>query len=248
MTMHLLSRRVWGILAMLAVVGTSLAWAEVAVRVDRLGNYVSTLVIPVGDEQDPRVWTPRSQRLLRRSQTLNPDGDFYGDGWPLVCEEPTAARHPWVVWSRAAGADIDLVYSKWEGAAWAPVRQLHPQTPAGDDLDPSIAFDCEARPYLTWWSSEGDKGKVYVSVRLTSGWMAPFLISDVEVDSRHPLIEMQRSTTSGGTAEIVYETPTGLVRQEVAFTLPVTITDDINPMGVVHAGNPVEVGERSSND
>lgn len=244
MRIKMMTKRTLSVLLMLVIFGASCAWAEVAVRLSRHGEYVTTLIVPMGDEENPQVWTPRSQRLIRRGQALNPYGDDFGDGWPVVAEEPTAERFPWVVWSRLDGGELDLAYSRWDERGWSPVNWVSIHAPGGDDVDPQIGFDGEARPYLTWWTFENGKGKVYVSVFLENDWMAPFLVSDTQVDSRYPMIEITRSSSGVNTARIAYNTPDGSVRQDVVFSLPVTITDDINPMGIVHAGDPIYVGER----
>ena len=44
----------------------------------------------------------------------------------------------------------------------------------------------------------------------------------------------------------LHDTPAGPVQQDVFFSMPVTITDDINPMGVVYQGEPVPVGENGN--
>lgn len=227
------------------------AWAEISVRVDRRGTYMTTLVIPLTNgDGETRIWETRGPRTIRRGLALNPYGDEYGDSWPVVVEN-SVGRLPWVVWSRLTGRGSELVYSYWGDRGWAPVRSVSMASPLGDNVDPSVGFDSEGRPYLTWWAEDEDKGKVYVSVFLNETWMTPVLVSDNEIDSRYPEIAVlaadERSAGGVRAVRVVYDTIDGRVRQDVTFSLPVTITDDINPMGIVHRGEPVPVSEQDPN-
>jgi hypothetical protein len=49
------------------------------------------------------------------------------------------------------------------------------------------------------------------------------------VDSRYPSLEVRE----GGTLLVRFDTPEGEVEQTVIFDLPVTITEDINPLDFV---------------
>ena len=100
-----------GCLLLLCAVTT--AYAEVAARTDRFGQYVTTQVVVSGSGGDPQIWTVRGQGGHRTA--LNPDGDLNGDLRPTIAESPTAPFHPWVIWSRSNGTDYDLVWSSWTG-------------------------------------------------------------------------------------------------------------------------------------
>jgi hypothetical protein len=201
--------------------------AEVAAQVDPRGNYLLTRVDPVGEAPTLRIWslTDRPLGLRGRTVPLNVDGDLEGDLWPEIGESVVAPHHPWVVWSRDNGEDFDLIWSRWSDRGWEAVQWLEPEPALGDDLDPSVSFDPDGRPYLVWWRDEYGLGQVYFSMFLATQWMGGFVLTNPSVDARYPTINM----LGFGEFEVTYDTPSGAVTQLVAFDWPVTITDDINP-------------------
>jgi hypothetical protein len=205
------------------------ARAEVSARTDRRGNYVTTQVIPVGLGGDRHIWSIR-RAGLRLNSALNPAGDAYGDLWPTIAESPSAPYHPLVVWSRFNGIDYDLAWSRWSEQGWEPVRWLADFTMPGDDLDADLAFGPGGRPYMVWWSESDAPARVFLSFYIAERWIAPIAISDAEVDSRYPTVEVE----DAGLLKVLYETPEGTVTRFVAFGNPDTITDDINPQSCVY--------------
>ena len=114
--------------------------AEVAVRTDASGEYVSTVVVPGGPPWRPGIWGKRMRFGMRRdSNVLNPKGDMHGDMIPRIVEANAAPHHPWVVWSRYNGRDYDLVWSSWQ-RAWSRIVPVVAGSLAGDDLDADVAF------------------------------------------------------------------------------------------------------------
>lgn len=212
--------------------------AEVAVRTDRFGDYVATQVITKGSRGEPAIWG-QNGRISRRHYVLNPDGDRNGDLWPLVAESNRSPHYPWVVWSRFNGEDYDMAWARWTGKRWSPIGWVESEATTGNDLDPDVSFDVTGRAYIVWSREENGSTRVYLSVYLVNRWMDGFLVSDPTQDSRYPTIVNHE----GDALEVEYRTSQGTVRQFVAFSRPVTITDDINPLGYVRLlGAPRYVG------
>jgi hypothetical protein len=62
--------------------------------------------------------------------------------------------------------------------------------------------------------------------------MTPLDVSEPGVDGRHPTLEFNGDST----LVVRFVTPEGVVEQLILFNVPVTITDDINPLDFVHPG------------
>lgn len=215
-----------GILLLLGFVAD--ARAEVSVRTDRRGAYVSTQVIYSARLAPDRVWASQG-RGGRHTNALNPLGDANGDLWPTIAESPRAPYHPWVIWSRFNGTEYDLAWSRWTTTGWTPVTLLFQDGGAGDDLDTDLAFDGEGRPYVAWWRDEAGGGRVYISVFLNQGWSTPYPVTEAGQDCRYPGITVHARDA----LTVEYETEGATVSQMVVLDLPDTITDDINPQNYI---------------
>ncbi|MCP3982422.1 MAG: hypothetical protein GY716_24230 [bacterium] len=208
----------------LCVVSTVETRAEVSARTDRDGNYVTTQVAPLGTGSSPQVWSVRSKRF-QRSMVLNSRGDYFGDSWPKVFENSSAPYHPWVLWTRPAAGGLEMMYSRWNPGGWERPDFVQFNTTRGSDGEPGVGFDEFGRPYLVWTRLEEGVGRIYVSVFLVTRWTDGFLVSDHDMDSRTPTIQVRGE----GHLSIQFETSDGTFSQDVLFLDPVTITDDINP-------------------
>lgn len=208
------------------------ARGEVRVTTDRRGQYRRTQVITSGDPWNPKIWSVTSASMARRGTqalVLNPNGDRTGDLWPAL-QESNETGYPWVVWSRLNRGGYDLVWSRWDKRGWQPVGWLRgedDENALGDDLDPDVTFDRGGRPHLVWWREEGGRGRVYLSIWLHSDWMKAYAVSDLGLDARYPTVE----TLGTSTIRVEYDTDDGPVTQLIQFDRPVTITDDLDPVG-----------------
>lgn len=220
---------VLGLLGMTLVVMPCETDAEVAVRTDASGEYVSTVIIPGGPPWRPGIWGKRMRFGMRRDTTvLNPKGDLLGDMIPSIAEANAAPHHPWVIWSRYNGRDYDLVWSSWQ-RAWSRIAPVVAGSPAGDDLDADIAFAAAGRAVIAWWNRDAfDRGTVYFSMFLDNAWMEPVKISIDDFGGRHPRIQIRHR----GGIVIHYESDDGSMEMIQPVRLlghPDTITDDIDP-------------------
>ena len=213
------------------------ARAEVSAVVDGFGTYVETVVITGPGPRNLRVWGYSGRKL--GYYPLNMTGDSTGDRYPLIAENPMD-RNPYLVWTRPVGGDVDLMWSRWTGTAWTGVAPVGVATTAGDDQNPNVAFDGDARPYLVWWRNEGGVGRVYLSIFLQSIWMAEIPVSDEGVDARNPRV----SINDDKTIAIDFQTPSGFQSRTVSFDWPVSINDDITPMGRYTISVSANVGNR----
>lgn len=202
--------------------------AEVSAETDSFGRYIRTVVMTQASVRQHRIW-----QTVRRNfwghQPLNPNGDRTGDMYPAIAENGFERRHPWAVWSRFNGQDYDLVWSRWRPGGWSMIERVEPESPFGDDLAPSVAFNTSGRGFLAWWRDDGGAGEVYVSVFLVTRWSDPILLSDPGVDSRNPHL----SVLALGQMAVEFVTPGGHESRMVSLNGTTTITDDLNPVGQV---------------
>jgi hypothetical protein len=241
--MKKMRNRLAGFTVVLILVGTActLTWAEVSIRTDREGDYVTTQVIPTGPKFAQEIWTVRPGRLARQATALNPQGDRNGDLWPTIAESPLAPHYPLVLWSRFHENEYDLAWSVWTDEGWSPVRWVASPDGAGDDLDPEVCFDKSQRPYLVWWRDEPGGGRVYLSSLVGKlGWSPPHLVSDPSEDSRRPTAEL----LVGNAIRIQFETPDGTRTEVVPLPVTDTITDDINPQFIHIGGRKIRLTQR----
>lgn len=228
------------------------AMAEVRVKTDSRGEYWQTQIVIAGPRWSPRVWTVSGRSDTHVKQALNPGGDLNGDLWPFIGESPVAPHLPWVVWSRRNGTQYDLAWSRWtRRAGWSQIDWVEADA-TGDDLDAEVTFDVGGRPHVVWWRNEGGTGRVYLNIYLTcpaastscsSRWLGTYPVSDGALDSRFPTVEVQPD----GSIRVEFETSEGLVSQLVTFSVPDTITDDINPLDHLRLeGQPVHVPDHNS--
>lgn len=210
------------------------SFAAVSARVDRRGKYVGTQVIPTGPQWEPRVWSVRG-RGFRAGNVLNPGGDLNGDLWPTVVESTVAPHHSWVAWSRFNGSRYSIAWSRWTDRGWNSIEWLDDKFVRYDQLDPAMTTDNQGRPFMVYWSEEGGKGRVYLSLFMATKWMKPIPISPVDLDSRAPEISVGRF----GRIVVEYDSDEGRMNQIVLFSWPGTITDDINPQGRLTLRDPM---------
>ncbi len=229
---------VWSLVTLVAPI---VANAEVRARTNRRGQYQTTEVSVGRSRWAPKVWS-----LFTRTagpDVLNPNGDHTGDLWPEIGETPVAPYLPWVVWSRRNERGLGLAWSRWQpGQGWQSILWIAPDGALGNDLDPSLAFNGEGRPFVAWWRQDASgRGQVYLSVFLATKWLAPWLVTETGADARFPNL----TVNGDGSLEVVYETADGWVTQGVQFIEPVTILDDINPLDHLRSdGEPVPIQHR----
>jgi len=197
---------------------------------------------------EPLIWT--QDGVGQAANVLNPQGDQNGDMWPVVVQSNVAPHYPWVVWSRFAGNNYDLDWSRWNGKSWTEIRWVEERGTTTDEMDPDLAFDKRGRPFITWWSEgPGGRGRVFVSVNLNGKWLTPSQVSMTKIDSRYPTIRI----FDNGKILIEFMTPRGLVQQGLLFWERTSITDDIDPHFKLDGeaeivGQPVTPGGEEEDD
>ena len=231
------TRRKCLVAAALAAATLVPARAEVSAVIDGFGTYVQTAVITSPAHRVPRVWGVSAKRL--GYYPLNVSGDTTKDRYPLIAENPLD-RRPYVVWQRPVDGNVDLMWSRWTGSAWTEVAPVTVATHAGEAQGASMAFDTDARPYLVWWRNEGGAGRVYLTIFLQTIWMTEIPVSEEGVDARNPTVSINPDKTIA----IDFDTPTGVESRVVSFDWPVSINDDITPMGHYTVSVSSTVGSR----
>ena len=203
------------------------ALAEIGAKLDKQGNYVRMIYITNASAKNLMIWS--ELRTGHRSiAPLNPEGDVLMDSWPYYVENRFEGNRPYVAWSRFNGNDYDLVWTRLLDGEWAQVEWVESIARPGMDQDPHMAsHPVDGRLHLAWWSDEDGVGKVYLSIFLENCWMDRFLVSDLNVDSRYPVIEF----LADGRIQVTYDTPNGPVNRIITSDSPQTITDDIDPTG-----------------
>jgi hypothetical protein len=234
-------RRSLGIALLIAAICSispagSPARAEVSAVIDAFGTYVQTVVLTSPNPRFTKIWAVQRHKL--GYFPLNPLGDRSGDSYPLIADNWTAPRVSWVVWSRPNAGDLDLVWARWTFGHWSAVEYVQSDVSLGDDHKPNIAFDSTGRPFMVWERNQDGVGEIYVTVFLASVWMQPFLVSDPLVNSRNPIVTRQTDETF----VVDFDTPDGRMSRMVTFDLPVSINDDITPMGIVDVSQSRPMG------
>jgi hypothetical protein len=227
----------FGILSLALIGAAAETAAEVSVKTDINGDYVSTVIVPGGSHANPGIWSGRARGGLRlTASVLNPNGDRIGDLIPAVAESNQPPHHPWAVWSRFNGSDYDLVWSSWS-QAWQGISPVVQDNPAGDDLNPEIGFMRDGRPIVAWWNRnvEDGHGTVYVAVFLAGAWTEPMQVSSDKYGGRLPSIE----TNLRGQIVVNYTSDDGTrnFSYRVMVSNPNTITDDIDPQSFIWLSN-----------
>ncbi len=177
-----------GVATLLLGTLASSVFGEIAVELDKNGNYRHVLILQGMRGGKPIIWQgvrPGVQpRLL-----LNPNGDMVGDLSPDVRESPRNGL-PWAVWSFNDGTDFDIAFSLFNGQQWVIPRLLETGDNSFHDLDPVLAFTRDGTPMVTWWQA-AQIPRVLLSVFRGGEWSAPILVSDPRVDSRHPVLRVR---------------------------------------------------------
>lgn len=200
--------------------------AEVSAERDDQGRYLRMIYRTNASVKNLKIWTV-NRNTRKNLVALNPDGDTILDTWPQYVEDPYDGNRPYVVWSRFSGHDYDLVWSRWMDGRWSEVQWVERVMQTGVEQDPCLATQPDnGRPHLVWWSDEGGVGRVYLSIFLRTRWMARYLVSDLDVDSRYPVVEFETNNR----IRVTYEAVDGPVSRVIVFNSPQTITDDIDPM------------------
>ncbi len=208
----------------MALAGTTVL-AEISAKFDRQGNYIRMIYLTNASNKNLRIWS--AFRNGRESIVpLNPEGDALMDSWPYYMENPFEGNRPYVVWSRFNGYDYDLVWTRLLDGEWAQVDWVEQVAHPGMEQDPyMVSHPKNGRPHLVWWSDEDGIGRVYLSVFLETGWMERFLVSDPDVDSRYPVIDILEDEQ----IRVTYHTPDGTVSQIFTFNVPDGLRDDADP-------------------
>ena len=197
------------------------ARGEVSAKLDESCTYVG-MIIKYSGSSPPRIWSAPAPTASRRP--LNPTGDILGDLAPVVAENPANSNLPWVVWPHPNGGDLDLVFSRWTGTGWTPAQfvQLDNFT---NEYDPRLVFNSSGRPYMVWWSSDGQTGTVYFSMFLETRWMTPVTVSLAGSDGRRPSLKILDDQH----VLVVYDGVFGREERELSLPYCDSITDDIDP-------------------
>lgn len=211
--------------------------AEVSAVTDAAGSYVRTVIYASASPRNPRIWS--ASRPRAGFTPLNVRGDLFGDSFPVVGENPTGQRWPWIVWSHFDGTDSQLVWSRWTGGAWSPIAPVEPAPAPGDALDPAIAFSADGRPYLAWLSESGGRTSVEMSVYLATQWAPAFRVSEPGQDATNPKI----AVLADGGIQVEYDTAEVHVTKIIRFARPLSITDDTTPFGSSGASATAQTSE-----
>jgi hypothetical protein len=214
------------IVLVLSLVSTIIpAKAEVSAEVDDTGVYSSLVLKTRVTAKKSRIWSVQ-KGAAGRNIPLNQDGDAMRDSLPVFVEDHTNRNYPHLVWSRFNGHDFDLVWSDWTATGWNLPKWVEWDTRPGNDLDPGLTIGDDGRLFLVWWNDENGVGKVYFSFFLQTRWSPPTLISDWEVHSHHPGVEILDDSR----IQVNYQTPDGMISEIILLIRPNTITDDIDPV------------------
>ena len=195
--------RSWFAIAALAVLPSTVL-AEVSVQVDSQGNYKRYFYLTEGKGRSAIIWR-QVRPHLSPGLVLNPLGDSYGDGPPVIQISPVTG-YPWVVWPKNFGNIQQLAFSAWDGTSWTEPALVNPGVPlVYSDQSPALVIDQFGKPYLVWARAE-QTTRIYFTTLIKGQWSPGFVLSDPTVDSRAPAI-----TLNGKIAVVTFQTPPGSV-------------------------------------
>lgn len=188
-------------LALLLVPG--LALAEVSVLLDAQGQFRRLMVLTRGRGRGRVIWQ-QVRPGVAPELLLNPLGDNHGDLAPTIRLNPVTGA-PWAFWSMTIANQRRIGYAYWSGRGWTAPTPIvaDPGAYYADELDPSVAFALDGRPYLVW-CQVGQVAKVFFSTLVGGQWSRPVLLSDPTLDSRQPNLVL-----NGSTAIVTYNTAAG---------------------------------------
>ncbi len=190
-------------LALLLVPG--LALAEVSVLLDAQGQFRRLVVLTRGRGRGRVIWQ-QVRPGVPLELLLNPLGDNRGDRAPTLRLNP-ATGAPWAFWSMNIGNQWRIGYAYWSGRSWTAPAPIvaDPGAYYADEVDPSVAFALDGRPYLVW-CQVGQVARIFFSTLVNGQWSRPVLLSDPTLDSRQPNLVL-----NGRTAMVTYSTAAGPV-------------------------------------
>jgi hypothetical protein len=191
----------FGIAALALAAVTGWVFGEIAVELDDKGKYRHVVILQGMEGQEPIVW-----RQVRSDSdpmlVLNPRGDEVGDLTPSVREHPGTGM-PWAVWSLNDGTDYEIAYSVFNGRQWVVTRRVEEGDNPHHDLDPVLEFTRGGVGVVAWWRAT-PVPQVFLSYQVRGAWSPAIAISDPEVDSRHPRLQVR-----GKDLVVTYETQVG---------------------------------------
>jgi len=186
--------------------------AEVSVQLDGHGNFRRYVYLADGKGPSASVWR-QVRPHVSPELLLNPLGDTYGDGSPVIQVSPVTG-YPWVVWPKNFGNIQQLAFSRWDGSRWTEPALINPGIPlVYSDVTPALIIDQSGKPYLVWTRAE-QISKIYFATRIRGQWSPGIMLSDPRVDSRNPAI-----TLNGKVAVVTFRTPAGAVTKTYETTV-----------------------------
>jgi len=228
--------RSWFAVAALLVLPSTVL-AELSVQVDSQGNYKRYFYLAGGRGRSAIVWK-QVRPNLSPGLVLNPLGDSYGDGPPVIQISPVTG-YPWVVWPKNFGNIQQLVFSTWDGKGWTEPALVNPGVPlVYSDQSPALVIDQFGKPYLVWTRAE-QTAKIYFTTQIKGRWSPGIVLSDPTVDSRTPSI-----TLNGTAAVVTFQTPAGAVTKtyETAILVDSAASLMDNPIPPLAAPPPTAPG------
>jgi hypothetical protein len=226
--------RSWFAVAALLVLPSTVL-AEVSIQVDGHGNYKRYFYLTGGRGRSAIVWK-QVRPHLSPQLVLNPLGDTYGDGPPVIQISPVTG-YPWVVWAKNFGNIQQLAFSTWDGRRWTEPALINPGIPlVYSDLSPALVIDQFGKPYLVWARAE-QTARIYFTTLIRGQWSPGIVLSDPDVDSRAPSI-----TLNGTAAVVTFQTPAGVVTKtyETAILVDSAASLMDNPIPPLDAPPPTD--------
>jgi len=223
-------------LALAITLSPGLALAEVSVQLDPQGHFRRLEVITRGRGPGRVIWQ-QVRPGVPLDLLLNPMGDNRGDLAPTIRLNPVTGA-PWAFWSMNIANQKRIGYAYWNGVTWtAPALIVADPGPFYlDELDPSVAFSLDGRPFLVW-SQAGQVSKILFSTLVNGQWTRPVLLSDPTLDSRRPTLVL-----NGLSAIVTYRTSSGPVMRtyDSAFLVQSAANNNLmdTPIPPGHSGDP----------
>ena len=156
--------------AALALIAVAISPASAEVFAQRDGFSSAVVIVAPAGTDGSSVWAPRGL-AADPALVLNPGGDAFGDGRPVVAYDPVSGL-PFVAWSarNRAGGERFIRVSHFDGQTWLDLGNVRRER-GRDDVSP-VLLVVDGDPLVAWVDLSG-QSSVWYSRSQGGSWQAP---------------------------------------------------------------------------
>lgn len=191
--------------------GLSPASAEVFAVLGPDGGYADTLIVADPDT-GTHPWTARGLAEFPWL-ALNTAGDLYGDGAPVIAQDPENGR-PLVAWTTTLpDGSRAIQVATFDGDAWREIGPIHPEASPRASRPAIAAVD--GLPFVAWTELGASPSIWYSRLDASGLWSVPVQLTPAGVMARSPSILVADSWVVISYVELGRTSPRSLGSQMV---------------------------------